>query len=135
MSARRDATPGVGAQEVAELRSDPESCLSVGGGGVAVKPVRKVFDFRCEIAPPDDVDREFVGMPLGQMADAYEVWVEDFNRFLRQHRDQNGARVRVIRDIRDACSACGAPWETDTIDGVLSCANCGLPVAVKGMEG
>ena len=50
----------------------------------------------------------------------YEVWVEDFHEFIRDHRSQDPVRLNVEREYEDQCSFCQSTWDTDD-DGCPCC--------------
>jgi len=65
------------------------------------------------------------GFTPEQRANRLEEEVDKFVGFLRDHRSQDMISLRVVRDYKNLCSACGAEWyEDDDGDGPY-CANCG----------
>lgn len=79
---------------------------------------RVLFDVKIECDPPLVFGRSFKS--LEDVADEYEVWVRDFQYFIRDHRSQDPVSLTVIRDYKDVCSYCNNEWETDD-DGVPCC--------------
>ena len=55
--------------------------------------------------------------------------VDDFNKFIRDHRSMDFVRLNVERQYQDQCSSCLNEWETHVEEGVTYCSHCGTEVA------
>lgn len=55
-------------------------------------------------------------------------WVDEFQKFIRDHRSQDPVQLYVLRVTQDQCSECESKWETLIDNGVLKCAACGAEV-------
>lgn len=63
-----------------------------------------------------------------ERAKEMESWCRDFNKFVRDHRHQDGTSVNVERTFTDSCSTCKAQWEPMDDNGVMCCAACGTEI-------
>jgi hypothetical protein len=92
------------------------------------KVVRRLVDVRITCDKPFGV-----GIYAQRVCDmegyakALEVWVKEFDAFIRDHRSQDPVTLTVEREFKDVCSECGEEYEEETGDetGKPYCAYCG----------
>ena len=95
-----------------------------------VEPAKRVVDIRV-IAEPSSSWVLSGCRTMEDRARALESWAIELEKFVRDHRSQDGVSLTVEREKAVVCSGCGADWEEcppDEYDDKPYCANCGANV-------
>jgi len=98
--------------------------------------VKTIVDVVVECTPPSYLTnyiRAHYGTPeyWERVMKAYEGWVQDFERFMRDHRSRDSIRLTPEYVKKDVCSCCGCDWEIYIDDDTkqTTCAGCGAVVS------
>jgi len=96
----------------------------------AVHPVQRLMDVSVVADYPRWADYARIRPRESEVearARALEAWAKGVNDFLRDHRSQDGATLRVERVMEMVCSGCGNPWKE--YEG--ACSYCGVLAGEK----
>jgi hypothetical protein len=108
---------------------------------IDAEPVRRVsrlVDLRIVADPPAERSRERLmaataapgegrggySRDMEREAKIWELWAEEFNAVIREHRIRDPLHLSVERIHEKQCSGCGYAWEAKA----GFCASCGCPV-------